>query len=350
MSNFWTENLIKTNLKTENLPNLKFSVMAAILASRMTLFFFCRIFQAEKTVGNSGKQTLRFREFWIRKSLRRSKHLPWFSIRQMGPILLLMTNDVDSNRMVMLIVFLFQACEDGKILQAHKMVLGICSPYFRSMLARNPCKHPTFILKDINHSTMSQILEFMYKGEVLVKQTDFSTFMRISKMFKIKGLMDADDEPPFIDVPVIPPPHKYTPSPKIAKLAQSSRVKPTPTITSIRPASVQSNKRRHESPMQSPTHKQIKYEEESNDPLVQEADSIYEDEVLEEEPDEEMEHKYTTTTTYDIQPTDEIHVQHEHDDQEIEQQSIEQHESEMVEEHEELEEDDDDEFDDQGET
>lgn len=33
------------------------------------------------------------------------------------------------------------AC-DGKLLQAHKIVLAICSPYFQEMFITNPCKHP----------------------------------------------------------------------------------------------------------------------------------------------------------------------------------------------------------------
>lgn len=33
------------------------------------------------------------------------------------------------------------ACE-GKLIQAHKIVLAICSPYFQEMFQQNPCKHP----------------------------------------------------------------------------------------------------------------------------------------------------------------------------------------------------------------
>lgn len=33
------------------------------------------------------------------------------------------------------------AC-DGKLLQAHKIVLAICSPYFQEMFITNPCRHP----------------------------------------------------------------------------------------------------------------------------------------------------------------------------------------------------------------
>lgn len=33
------------------------------------------------------------------------------------------------------------AC-DGQLLQCHKLVLAICSPYFREIFMNNPCRHP----------------------------------------------------------------------------------------------------------------------------------------------------------------------------------------------------------------
>ena len=33
------------------------------------------------------------------------------------------------------------ACE-GKLFQAHKFVLAMCSDFFKEMFATNPCKHP----------------------------------------------------------------------------------------------------------------------------------------------------------------------------------------------------------------
>lgn len=36
---------------------------------------------------------------------------------------------------------------EGHLLQAHKVILSICSPYFKKMFQMNPCQHPigTFI-------------------------------------------------------------------------------------------------------------------------------------------------------------------------------------------------------------
>ncbi|XP_023309249.2 longitudinals lacking protein, isoforms H/M/V isoform X3 [Lucilia cuprina] len=79
------------------------------------------------------------------------------------------------------------AC-DGKLLQAHKIVLAICSPYFQEIFISNPCKHPIIILKDVSYNIMCELLEFMYQGVVNVKHTELQSFMKIGQLLQIKGL------------------------------------------------------------------------------------------------------------------------------------------------------------------
>lgn len=35
---------------------------------------------------------------------------------------------------------------EGQLLQAHRLVLSICSPYFQKMFLANPCQHPIGIV------------------------------------------------------------------------------------------------------------------------------------------------------------------------------------------------------------
>lgn len=44
------------------------------------------------------------------------------------------------------------------------------------------------ILKDVSYSVMSELLQFMYQGEVNVKHTELPTFMKIAETLQIKGL------------------------------------------------------------------------------------------------------------------------------------------------------------------
>lgn len=44
------------------------------------------------------------------------------------------------------------------------------------------------ILKDVSHSVMSELLQFMYQGVVNVKHAELSSFMKIAQALHIKGL------------------------------------------------------------------------------------------------------------------------------------------------------------------
>lgn len=41
---------------------------------------------------------------------------------------------------------------EGHLLQAHKVILSICSPYFKKMFQLNPCQHPIgmYLIRNIN--------------------------------------------------------------------------------------------------------------------------------------------------------------------------------------------------------
>ncbi|KAI5721857.1 longitudinals lacking protein-like isoform X1 [Diaphorina citri] len=82
------------------------------------------------------------------------------------------------------------ACE-GQTCKAHKMVLSACSPYFKTLLEENPSKHPIIILKDVPFKHLTDILEFMYAGEVNVSQDQLPSFLKTADRLKIKGLAEA---------------------------------------------------------------------------------------------------------------------------------------------------------------
>lgn len=77
---------------------------------------------------------------------------------------------------------------EGKYLRAHKMVLSVCSPYFRELFQMNPCKHPIVFMKDVSYVAMRDLLTFMYQGEVQVNQEQLTTFIKTAEALQIKGL------------------------------------------------------------------------------------------------------------------------------------------------------------------
>ncbi|KYQ50335.1 Broad-complex core protein isoform 6 [Trachymyrmex zeteki] len=83
---------------------------------------------------------------------------------------------------------------EGQILRAHKLILSVCSTYFRELFKGNTCKHPIVILKDVNYRDLLAILHFMYQGEVNIKQEDIASFLKVAEVLQIKGLTTDSNE------------------------------------------------------------------------------------------------------------------------------------------------------------
>jgi len=79
------------------------------------------------------------------------------------------------------------ACDDDQI-QAHKVILSACSPFFRTILKRNRHEHPLLFLKGVRYVDLVSVLNFMYHGEVNVAQEELNSFLAVAEDLKVKGL------------------------------------------------------------------------------------------------------------------------------------------------------------------
>jgi len=86
------------------------------------------------------------------------------------------------------------ACEDNQ-LQAHKVILSACSPFFRSVLKKNPHQHPLLYLKGVKYEELQSVLNFMYHGEVNIAQEDLNSFLSVAEDLKVKGLTQKNEKP-----------------------------------------------------------------------------------------------------------------------------------------------------------
>ncbi|CAH0716351.1 unnamed protein product, partial [Brenthis ino] len=87
----------------------------------------------------------------------------------------------------------------GQYVHAHKLILSVCSPYFKELFKMNPCEHPIVILKDVAHQELRQLLQFMYRGEVHVRQQELSGFLHTAELLQVKGLTggrEKSESPP----------------------------------------------------------------------------------------------------------------------------------------------------------
>lgn len=129
------------------------------------------------------------------------------------------------------------ACDDDQI-QAHKVILSACSPFFRTVLRRNRHEHPLLYLKGVKYVDLVAVLNFMYHGEVNVAQEELNSFLAVAEDLKVKGLTQNNSEknnsssrppeplrsrprdPPERPEP-LPPPKRPRPSPQ--QFAPSSK-------------------------------------------------------------------------------------------------------------------------------
>jgi len=79
-------------------------------------------------------------------------------------------------------------------IQAHKLILSACSPFFRSILRQNPHQHPLLYLKGVEFTDLQAVLNFMYHGEVNVAQEELNSFLSVAEDLKVKGLTQNNSE------------------------------------------------------------------------------------------------------------------------------------------------------------
>ena len=81
------------------------------------------------------------------------------------------------------------ACED-RILETHKLILATSSSVFSNILRHYSHPHPMIYLRGIKASDMDALLEFMYCGEVQVKEDKLESFLAAAEELKVEGLVN----------------------------------------------------------------------------------------------------------------------------------------------------------------
>jgi len=79
------------------------------------------------------------------------------------------------------------ACDDDQI-DAHKVILSAASPFFESILKRNPHNHPLLYLRGTTKKNVQSLLNFIYSGETQVSEEELHDFMALASSLHIQGL------------------------------------------------------------------------------------------------------------------------------------------------------------------
>ena len=85
------------------------------------------------------------------------------------------------------------ACEDGRQIEAHKVILASLSPFFQRVLKRNKHSHPLIYMKGMKSDDLTAIVDFLYFGEANVYQESLGSFLAIAEELQLKGLDGSKD-------------------------------------------------------------------------------------------------------------------------------------------------------------
>ncbi|XP_008470597.2 protein tramtrack, beta isoform [Diaphorina citri] len=89
------------------------------------------------------------------------------------------------------------ACE-GKHIRAHKVMLSACSTYFDAILSQHDETNPIVVFKDVRFEDLRALVQFMYKGEIKIENTQLTTLLKTAEELRIKGLAEVswrDNQP-----------------------------------------------------------------------------------------------------------------------------------------------------------
>jgi len=102
-------------------------------------------------------------------------------------------NQVDSYRRMRLATDFSDvtlACENGRQIYAHRVILASSSSFFQGVLTKLMHSHPLIFLRGVPHSQLSAIVDFIYLGQAEVQQKDLDAFLEVAGGLGVKGLTE----------------------------------------------------------------------------------------------------------------------------------------------------------------
>lgn len=76
-------------------------------------------------------------------------------------------------------------CCDQREFRVHRFLLAACSPYFRSTFQMHPSKKLNIIIKNVRSDDLENVLLYMYRGSIVIKQEAIQGFCELLEMFQM---------------------------------------------------------------------------------------------------------------------------------------------------------------------
>ena len=83
--------------------------------------------------------------------------------------------------------------DDNEQTAAHKLVLSASSEYFKNIFRKNKHSHALLCLEGVNSKDISNIMDYIYNGELQIFQDDLDMFLNVAQRLKIEGLLTRED-------------------------------------------------------------------------------------------------------------------------------------------------------------
>ena len=85
-------------------------------------------------------------------------------------------------------------CQEDLSIEAHRIILTSCSPFFSNLLRKNKHSHAMLYMRGLKAKELKAIVDFIYHGEAHIFQEDLDRFLALAEEFQLKGLSGSYKE------------------------------------------------------------------------------------------------------------------------------------------------------------
>ena len=85
-------------------------------------------------------------------------------------------------------------CENNQQIEAHRVILSACSPFFNNILKSNNKPHPLIYMRGLKTKDLEAIVDFIYQGEANIYQEDLDDFLALAEELQLKGLTGVNNK------------------------------------------------------------------------------------------------------------------------------------------------------------
>ena len=84
-------------------------------------------------------------------------------------------------------------CEEDQQVEAHRIILSACSPFFSRVLKKNKQPNPIIYMRGVKAKDLVAIVDFIYQGEANIYQEDLDEFLALADELQLIGLAGSQD-------------------------------------------------------------------------------------------------------------------------------------------------------------